>query len=264
MAEAATLDSAPPTRDDKRPSLTPFGTLFGVLLKPRATFKTMRSAERGHWWLLFVLAFISLVISTAALIPLEVEAAEEALAAQQELLEDMPEAQRAQVEQTQRIMSSTAVLGGIGTATGTVGLLAGYVLRAVILFLLGIALGGRASFKQVWRMAVWTTLPNVVRNLVSAVAVFATGGMPERGLAFMYNPAELSAMSAFATTVLRNIDLYMVWGLALVALGVTATAQVSRLKGAISAVVYWLLTVAAAAGFAALGQSLVQSMGFGG
>lgn len=263
MADTATLDSAPPSREEKRPSLTPFGTLFGVLLRPRDTFRRMRDAERGHWWLLFALAVVALVILTLATIPLEAAAAEEALAAQQEMLEELPEAQRAQVEQTQRIMSSTAVLGAIGTATGVAGLLAGYLLRAVILYLMGIALGGRASFRQVWRMAVWTTLPNVLRTLVSAVAIFATGGMPERGLAYMYSPAELAEMSAIVLALLRNIDLYVVWGLALIALGVTATAQVSRLKGAIAAVVYWLLGLAAAAGLAALGQTLMQSLGVG-
>mgnify|MGYP005855340429 CR=1 FL=1 len=252
MAEITTITPADAESPIGRP-ISPLEALAGTLMKPYATFNRVREAGRGHWWMVFALAFVSLVLINLAAVPIQAKVQQAVLEQQ---LAEMPVEQQAQAAQMQAILSSQAMLGAIGTATGAAGVVIGYALRALALFLLGLALGGRASFRQVWQMAVWTTLPNVLRNVVSAVAIFVTRGLPAPGLSFMFTSAELAERSAAVKAVLRNLDIYTVWSLVLVAVGMIATSRVSRAKGALVALVYWVLTLAVSAGLAAAGQAL--------
>ncbi|HOA24332.1 MAG TPA: YIP1 family protein [Aggregatilineales bacterium] len=256
-----TFDTSSPAGPAAR--LTPLDALVGVLVRPRHTFERMRDAAHGYWWVVFVLALVVLIISTVATVPIEVEVQQAAFEAQIEQFEDLPPEQLAQIEQTQRIFSSTVVLSVINTATGIVGLLFRYVLRAGLLFLLGLALGGQASFKQVWRMAVWTTLPLVIGSLVSAIAVIATGNLPAAGLTTIFSDAELASVSPVLIALLSRIDLYTLWSLALIAVGMVATARLSLGNGVGIAAAYWLLGVGWAMAIAAIGQALLASFGGG-
>ncbi len=259
--QASTL--SPTLQESTEPKLSIAGTLLGVILRPRATFERMREAQNGHWWLVLLLAFLALVLLTIAMVPIQAEASRAALEAQQEQLSELPPEQQAQTEQMQAIFTSQATLGVIGVATGTIGIAINYAVRAGLLFLLGLALGGRASFKQVWRMAIWTALPDVLRSVVRAITVFVTGGMPIAGLSFVFTSAERATMSPILIDVLGTVDIYLVWGLALIGVGMVATAKFSKAKGAAVAFIYWLLIAAWTAGMAALGQAIAGTFGMG-
>ncbi len=258
---ANTVDTPAPDVAARR--FTPLEALTGVLLRPRHTFARMREASRGHWWVVLALALAGLIITTIATVPLQVAAQQAAFEATQEQFEDLPPEQLAQIEQTQAIFSSTAMLGVIGTLTGIVTLLIGYVVRAGVLFLLGLALGGQASFRQVWRMAVWTTLPVVIGGLVTAAATIITGGMPAQGLSYIFTSAELAEASPILLAILNRIDLYTLWSLVLIALGMVGTARLSGRKAALVAAVFWLLGTGGAAALAAIGQAITRSFGMG-
>jgi hypothetical protein len=259
-----TTTTPPYEIDAAAADMSPIETLAGVVVRPLATFERMRDATRGHWWMVLVLAFLALVLVSIATVPIEAEAARSALQAQQENNDtsQLSESQQAQVEQVQNIFTSQAVLGGISVVTGCIGLVIGYLIRAGFVFLVGLALGGRATFRQVWRMSIWTTLPDVLRTVVSAVVIFITGSQSAPGLSYILTGAEVKAQPYLAN-FLQSIDIYVIWGLLLLWLGLTATSQLSRTKSAMVALSYWLLTLAFTLGFTALGQSLVGMMGAG-
>ena len=259
---ASTIDTPTPVSPDEIP-FTPFQALIGVVARPRSSFERLRDAERGHWWVVFVIALIALVLSTVATVPIQAQASQAAFEAQMSQMEGLDEAQLAQVEQTQAIFSSTAVLSAIGTATGIVGLLLGYGIRTGVLFALGMVLGGQANFKQVWRMSVWTTLPMAVGTFVSAIAIVATGQLPAKGLTFALTGPELAAASPLLIAVLGRIDIYTIWSLVLIAVGLRATARLSTAKSGLIAAVFWLLGTGWAVATAAIGQALSSTFGGG-
>ena len=238
-----------------------FSILWGVLIRPRTTFAAMRDVARGHWWLAAVLGVLALVVVTVATIPIQVEESQAALEAQMEQMEGLDEEQLAQIEQTQAIFSSAAVLAAIGTATGIVGLAIRYGTRAGVLFLLGLALGGQATFRQIWRMAVWSTLPLAIGSLVSAAAVIATGRIPTSGLTAIFTAAELAKVSPAVQALLARIDIWMIWSLGLAAVGMVATARISRGKAAIIAATVWVLGSGWAMTMAAIGQAVASTFG---
>lgn len=234
--------------------LSPLDALIGVIIRPLRTFERMREARRGHWWLVAVLAVIGTVTATLVTLPIQAEMVREQMEAQQAQFEDLPEEQRVQIEQQQAVFTSQSMLAGIGIAGGLLGIFVGYVVRAAVLFALGLPVGGRAGFGQVFRMAVWTTLPSVVRSFVAAIAVLATGQMPAPGLTAMFSASEAADMSMVLTALLSVLDIYTVWAIVLVTLGVAATYQLSKVKSLFIAIVFWLLGVALTVGLAAIGQ----------
>lgn len=252
-----------PVSSQNTEPFTPFQALLGVIARPHATFVRMRDAERGHWWVVFALGLIALVLNTVATVPIQAEISQAVMATQQEQFEDLSPEQQAQIEQTQAIFSSTAVLGAIGTATGIIGLLIGYAARAGLLFLFGLVLGGQVSFKQIWRMAVWTALPISLGTFVTAIAIVATGQLPAAGLTYILTSAELANASPFLTAILGRIDIYTVWSLVLIGIGMVATARLSGVKAGLIAGVYWLLGAGLALAGTALGTTLSRTFGGG-
>ncbi len=245
--------------------LKPLATLAGVCIRPLDTFRRMREANRSHWWLLFVLAVLALLILTAVTLPLTTQVAQAEYESQMEGYDSsqFSAEQQAALEQQQRIFTSQAYLGIISVVGGIVALLIGYLVRGFLLFLLGLALGGRASFRQVWRMAVWTTLPNVARTLAQAIASLITRGQPELGLRYILTDAELANASPYLLTFLSKIDLYVIWGLVLIGFGMAATSKLSRGKAALVALIYWLISLGFALGMTGLGQALSNALGVG-
>jgi hypothetical protein len=240
---------------------SPLATLVGVIIRPRSTFTRMREAVRGHWWLVFVLALVALVLVIVATIPIQAEATEAAIAAQQEQLGELSAEQQAQIEQTQAIFSSAAMLGAIGTLSGVIGLVINYAVRAGLLFLMGQLLGGQASFKQVWRMAVWTSLPGVISSFISGITIIISGNLPVAGLANVFTGTETGEVSPVLLAVLGRIDIFAIWSVVLIAVGMIATTRISRGKGILAAVIYWLLGVGWAAAGAAIGLALTSAFG---
>lgn len=234
--------------------LSPLGALIGVIIRPLRTFERMREARRGHWWLVAILAVIGTVAATLVTLPIQAEMVQQQMEAQQAQFEDLPEEQRAQIEQQQAMFTSQTTLAGIGIAGGLLGIFVGYLVRAAVLFALGLPVGGRAGFGQVFRMAVWTTLPSVIRSFVAAIAVLATGQMPAQGLSAMYSASEVAEMSPVLVAFLSGIDIYTLWALVLITLGVAATYQLSKVKSLLIAIVFWLLGVGLTIALAAIGQ----------
>ncbi|MBN1122787.1 MAG: YIP1 family protein [Anaerolineae bacterium] len=255
------MSDVPPTAVASK--LTPFGTLIGVLFRPRATFAAMRDAERGYWWVVLVLGIISLVLVTVAVVPIEAKLTQDVLAAQQEGVQLSAEEQ-AQMEQTQAIFSSQAMLGALGIVGGIVTMLIGFGARSGLLFLFGLAFGARVEFKQVWRMGVWTMLPGVVRNIASAIAVFVTGELPAAGLSAIYvSNTEVAEASAALVAILGKIDIYIFWSLVLVGMGMVATSKMSKVKASVTAIFTWLLGLGWVAAWAVIGQQIGRAFGGG-
>jgi len=295
-AEASDFkQTAQPRVDTERP-LTAFGALLGVIIRPRVTFRRMREATRGHWWVVFLLTVVTLTLLTMVTSTIrtrqfaELQAQREAALAEAEEGSAAPSggaqgnaqgssqgrrqgggpggggigrgaAANPTLFLTRQLGINTGGPGAGGATMGTLGTvisaglstlntLLGYLFRGVLVLVIGLAFGGRASFKQVFRMGVWTTLPFVIRNAVQLVSTAITGNIRTSGLAGLaFNAGEVSRVMV---TILNQLDIYLLWSLVLLGVGVAATTQLGRLKSAAVALGYWLVTVAAAAGWVAL------------
>lgn len=226
--------------------------LLGVLARPRATFEKMRDVKQAHWWLVAVIALAAVVLGSVAAAFTNPGLMSAGTTGSQVVQFDGA----IQPGPSGTAMSSMAILGGI--VGGIVGLAFWYLIRAGLLFMAALALGGRTEFRQIWRMAVWTTLPETLGSIVSGIAMLVTRNPAAPGLSNVLTPAEAAEMPVLAA-FLGTINLYYIWSLLLIAIGLAATARLGRGKSLAVTAAYWALTIGATVGLAAIGAAFMAS-----
>jgi hypothetical protein len=236
-------------------ALSPLGTLTGVVMHPRATFEKMRQAERGHWWLVFVITVLAVILLAVA-----------TTTAQSRMMQGFTPPQGAGTAggATTSVAGANATSGilrvALALTTGIVGAIAGYLLQTVVVLGLGLVLGGKATFRQIFRMAAWTTLPVAVRKLIQAITSLVAGATPASGLSAALTLQEASSMPML-NTLLSNIDIYMVWSMILLGIGVAVTSKLSKGKSAVAVVVYAVIALGALLALNAAGNTISGLLG---
>ncbi len=226
---------------EERPSLSPLHVLRGTLFRPRATFETMRHARRTHWWLVLILMLAATTLLSYATVTVRMNMFRGAAFPEGFTPPDqaqMPEG--AEVQSAGASSSVTSIL--LPAATGVAGAFFGYLISSVVIFGMSLVMGGKAEFKQVFPVAVWATLPLVVRKLVHATVTLVTGKTIVAGFSGVLTMAEAASVP-FLYTLLGQFDVYLVWSLLLLGIGTAVTSKLSRGKSA--AVVLTYLAVAA-------------------
>jgi hypothetical protein len=180
------------------------------------------------------------------------------------------------------------------------GLLGQWLLAAIVLLVIAWLLGGRPRPAAMLRMSAWALLvPSVARSLVAITVMLSTGRVPVPGLSaplptdgapvvstiegdelppasegdgpvFMVGPGGATApnvgtlyLSALRSSFLSSIDLYTLWALVLVAVGVAVTARLGWLKSTLTTAGYWGFSLALAALPAVLSFWLMSFSGAG-
>jgi hypothetical protein len=245
--------------------LSPLAALFGVLFRPRHTFSVMREAAVGHWWIVPVLTVLVAGLYTVALLPSMAATVEAAAGGGGQVRVETGDSEGAASADQEFQQGNPSQLGmfiGITTFVGAViGTLFGYLIRAALLFAVGLALGGRASFRQIFRMSVWTTLPDVFRFFVGAMAMFTTGDMTAPGLSGIFTVSELTDVSPLLVAFLSNIDVFTLWSLILIGVGVAVTYQVRPGKAAVITLIYWIIGLIFLMGLSAIGGAFAGATG---
>jgi hypothetical protein len=228
--------------------IRPLQALIGIVIRPVETFQKLRDSQRSTWWLVFAITIVTLALasfaSSSALsrgmasLP---AAASSNRAAGSQAAATQASGSRTMAGQTAAASTarSSSVLPrmALSLAGGAAMLLLDYLLRALIAFGMGLVLGGRISFKQAFRLGVWSTIPNALRNLVQSAAMLVTGQQSVSGLSAVLTTAETRAMPILSN-VLEHIDFYMLWSVILLGVGLVATARISKGKGLAMASAY--------------------------
>jgi len=149
---------------------------------------------------------------------------------------------------------------GISLAGGVALMLADLVLRTLVVSGMSLALGGKAGFKQSFRLSLWASIPFILRCVVQSAAMFATGGQSVSGLSGVMSTAESQALPLM-NTVLSAIDFYMLWSAILLAIGVSVTASVGKGKGIVTTLVYLALALGGILALRAISTALASALG---
>jgi hypothetical protein len=252
----ATLPASPSA--SKR---NPLAILWGVIVRPRATFEELREHGGLSWlWPALVLALlgvIAIIVTSPITQRLQIEQME-----RQGIDVSADQFQQLQAITTNPLI--TIVLPGV---MSLISLAIGFAIQAAVWHFASLALGGQSRFGAMFRAGVWAiALPGALRTLVTMMATAATGTIRVGGLSALVPTPEgqvvptepaLGALYAF----LGGIDVFWVWAMVLSVIAVAATAHFSLRKGLLVAFGYWLLTVAVAMGGTWLSLSLAAQVG---
>ncbi len=243
---SSSTESVGPVEKDKRNVLS---RIVGVLFDPTRTFESI--ARRPDWILpLLLITILSAVTSHFVASHLDLETSMRAQFEEQKKM--TPEQIDKAIEFTMAAKKFSSVIGMITTPLFLA------ILAALLLLILKI-FGAGGTFKQLFSVSIYGWIPQVIKGILMTAVIIPKGMIsPEEAgtvlksnLGFLVDP--LSAPVPFA--LLSSIDVFNLWTLFLLALGVSIVSGWSRLRAALVMVALWMIVI----GFKLIG-AVMQSM----
>jgi len=228
--------------------MSEMGRLSGVFFEPKKAFEDI--AARPGFWVPLILAILTGVIFTVLLgqhvgWPEVIRQSMQMNARQAQQLEQLPADQRQRAEDLQlKIVPVTYYAGAV--IGPPVGLL---VVAAVLLGIVRGILSAPVKFKQLFAVLCYSSLPGIIQTALKTVVMYLK--KPEdfflvNPLAF--NPAafmDYQSSSKFVYTLAKSLDLFTIWGILLIAVGIKAAGgKKVSFGGALTCVVLpWIVVV---------------------
>jgi hypothetical protein len=236
--------------------------LLGVLFQPRRTFEAIRDGQRSCWWFVVVL-MIDMALLAAYSSATTQFTGFQGPAGQVNILDGDQGA-----FQPQGGSSMMLIRAGLPFISSIASSLLNYLFTAIVIYGFSLILGGKANFKSVFAVTVWSTLPFVFRDLVHSIASLVAGSPSQAGLNAMLILAETVSMPLL-NTLAGHIDIYLIWSLLLMGIGVAVTTRLSKGKCLIILLGYLVLSAGGLVAAFYAGQAIsnlvgVRGPGFGG
>lgn len=255
----------------------PLRLLGGMIARPRPTLQYLRDSGKRTWWVPALLAIVLSILPILVSAPMRTQQAREAFIAAQEQTEEQRGGERsaeeqAQMDQAMSIAASPLITVVFPAVGGAVGLVVSWLAWAGALYLAGVALGGRSTFGQTLRMVLWTWLPYAVRGMIQTIYILISGQIiANPGLSGFVQDNHLADGASIPTppnmgqallaALLSRVDLFLIWNLLLLIIGVKVTAELPRRKATIATLVVWLVLTALGLVPALLGGLFAQQAG---
>jgi hypothetical protein len=229
--------------------------LVGIIDRPRITFEAMLQREDWRRWALpLFLYFVAFAILTAVQTPYLRELAMQQAEIQ---LADLPADQADAARATMEFTMSLPFMLVTGIIFGGLALFIGILAQTAYLYLAAMLAGGSdTGFKTMLTVSTWSRIPLAIGFLVQAAFVtFSQGALKYPGLApLVASGNQLEDSRDPLVALLARVDLFWLWHLVLVAIGLALAARLGRGKSIILTAVYAGLALTMALIPALLGQ----------
>ena len=219
-------------------------SLFGIIDKPGTTFAAVLAHQSRLRWalplLLYLLAFAAVTaVQTPFLRETALQQAELQLA---ELSREQAEAARS----TMQVTMSLPFMLATGISFGALALVVGVLVQTAYFYLAGMLAGGQeSSFGSMFTVSAWSRLPLAIGFLVQAAFVLVSqGAIKYPGLAAFVAGGDLLVDGKNPLiALLARIDLFWLWHLLLVAVGIAVATRISRGKSVVLTLIYAALVL---------------------
>lgn len=229
---AETTNAAPTSK------MTPLlATARQYVLKPYEFFSQQVDKPMKRWWIL------ALVILALSLLTILVSNSAEARIAMQEAAAAMPDPSMmggkgvvvsngygGEVYPGPQTAGANGALNALKTAGKLLIIPIGWLAWSVSLYVGTLLSGGRGGFKNVLRMVMLAWLPLALRSVIQTIYILISGQpISNPGLSgLVTNPTSIGLTALQA--LLRYMDVYFIWTLLLLALGISVYGRLPRKK----------------------------------
>jgi hypothetical protein len=225
--------------------LSSWQALAGIIDRPRSTLRAVGEQPRHRWLLPLILMIVGIACWSVVSAPYIAQEAAKQM--QKQVATMSPE----QAEAVQAQMETFASPVFLGVTTAVSRLLVNLLLWALfagVLYFVGLVAGGEATYGQVFAIVSWGWVPYVLRDFVQAGYTFANGQLiKQSGLSALVatgNQAEDTANYLYAA--LAQADIFLLWHLLLIGLGLAALNRFGRGKTLFVVVIYLLIVLGVA------------------
>ena len=237
---------APP----RSPSL--LALLAGIWFRPGRTLRAVAAGPAWLWTIPFLIALaLAVGLAFASAPARDAQQRERSQAQMEARLQELPPEMResppegfADVPEPSRVLTLWVPL-----IIAAAGILFGWLLRAALLHVSSMALGGRQSFGAVYRTSAWASFPLLLGSAVQLIYLLVGGGMiAGAGLSGLLAAAPAAdgvaqAGPSIPAILLGRVDLYTIWYVILLGVAVAAAGKLSRGKAAAVVAVYVVLSL---------------------
>lgn len=232
MAEAE-LDSL----ELERPRRLHFEWVLPIFLKPRATFQKIAQQNNGVWLVPLLILTALLIVQALAAGPLRAQAAQMGVTLPEDFQYYPPEQQEKILAGQQSAAGPifTHVFPMVGSI---VGLWVTWLLLGSILHLSLTLAGSRGRASAALNVVGWASMPFALRAVVQIGALLITQQLISQPGLSGFMPTDMGRLRLFLSLALGFVDLYFLWQIALMIVGVLAISGLSRGKA-------WFATLAA-------------------
>lgn len=226
------------------------------LFRPTKGIDGAGDAVKWLWIPLTALLLVSVVVKVAVATPMSVEAVQAQVDAQMEKqLQSMPDEERRQYErdmaraeaegeftEDQALEMATNITSIAAFVFGALGAAFAVLYIAVFFFVAAKTWAAPVKFATMLTIASFSLIPHALRNVIQAGYMAATGvWLQHSGLGALVAPADPTQPPGAAYAVLSQLDIWVVWGVALL-LGALLSASVGiGKKRAFSAVAVFVV-----------------------
>ena len=140
--------------------------------------------------------------------------------------------------------------------TSLLGVWFGWLILGGLLHLVTTLLGGRGSTTMSLNIVSWSSLPLVVREVIQIIYLLITHKLiSDPGLSG-FSPFGDSGLPLFLSHVLKLIDIYLIWQIALLILGVHISTGLNPVKSSMGVLITVLIILLLQSGLSYLGSIL--------
>jgi hypothetical protein len=226
--------------------------VWHLIRRPRHALAFL-GAEGGKKWLwMALLATVAVVLPVLVAAPITTRVAQETMIAAFEAQSGQMQNVDPEIQQQISSFATNPIFTIVLPGTGAVfALWIGWVVWTAVLHFSSTLMGGNSRFGQMWQVVVWAWLPFAVRGLIQTIYILLSGELiANAGLSGLIDspktPAELMAVaqspSLMALQVfLSRIDLFLIWNLILISVGVMVVAKLSARKASLITLGIWIL-----------------------
>ncbi|MRR11308.1 hypothetical protein EG835_02220 [bacterium] len=236
--------------------MRPLLSILLGLVRPSKGIDGAGSALKWLWAPLTALLLLSVVAKVAIATPMSVEAVQAQVEAQMEKdMESWPEEERARYEkemaaaeesgdftEDQAVEVATDITSVAAFVFGALGAVLAVVYITLFFFVAAKTWANPVGFTTMMSVASFSLLPHAFRNVVQAVYMAGSGvWLQHSGLGALVAPADVTQRPGAAYAVLSQIDIWVLWGLALLLGGLLSKAVGLERKRAVSAMVVFVV-----------------------
>jgi len=201
-----------------------------VIFRPRVTLPKIASANRNVW--LTPLLILTLVAVITALVagPIKKQAAEMGGLQLPDNFQYFTPEQQAQFQQAAQATQGPVFIYVFPALLGIARVWLGWLIAGGLLHLVLTLFGGRGNTGTTMNLVAWSALPLALRETVRTIAMLGTKQLiADPGLAG-FAPAADNNLAIYAGNMLAQVDLYLLWHMVLLVLGIKAANGLSGSK----------------------------------
>ena len=238
--------------------------LAGIWFRPGRTLRAVAAGPAWLWTIPFLIALALAVGLAFASVPgRDLRQRERSQAQMEARLQELPpEMRESPPEEFTDVPEPSPVLTlWVPLVSAAAGILFGWLLRAAVLHVSSMALGGRQSFGAVYRTSAWASFPLLLGSAVQLIYLLVGGGMiAGAGLSGLLAAAPAAdgvapTAPSIPAILLSRVDFYTIWYVILLGVAVAAAGKLSRGKAAVVVAVYVVLSL-----LTALAQLVTQGL----